>query len=140
MIVLNTQRQAETILSQINELYGYPDELTETFDTVHTLSNGKYAIGFPDVEIAEQLGLEDTDIDKKLLVENKLPDNFKVDETKTLKVDNISLVSKTENYIDKTITLVYTINGLKKEIVEKVNASATKSGFNVDISTILLKI
>lgn len=60
-----------------------------------------------------------------------VPDYSRID----LKVDEHPVYSKTENYYEKTVTIVYLIDGEKKEVIEKMeNVAVTKDGYSVDLA------
>lgn len=136
MIVFETLKECESALDTINNYFGYPNENTQTWDTPHEVKGGQFAIESLEDELMEKLGFINTDLEKRKLLDYRKPDNFKVDETKLSEKinDEIYLYSEIKNYYEGTLTLVYVINGEKKEFVQKVDdLSYSKEDYSIDI-------
>lgn len=137
MIVFKTEADCIAAITQINNGLGLPSKKTSTWDYPHELKSGGFAIEKPADDYLNSLEYDELDINLKELVEYRLPDNFKIDATPLeFKVDNkYPVYSKTENYYEKTVTIVYLIDGEKKEVVEKMeNVTVTKDGYSVDMA------
>jgi hypothetical protein len=69
--------------------------------------------------------------------------DFKPDYTKTdVKVDQkFFVVERIENYLEKTITVVYSLNGELKKIAKEItDETATKTGYTSDMEVIIKEI
>ncbi len=140
MIVFQTQDECEQALKLINKNMGLPTKETETWDIPHPLKDGQFGIDKPDEKFLVGLVYSETETVFSDLKDIEIAPTLRVDTSKIdLVIDSkYHVISRTDNYLDKTVAILYVQGKEKKSLIVKVeNLSPDKGGYSIDIEQLI---